>query len=570
MIRAYFSVLLFFVLSQVIAQEFYLGVDLSYVNEMEDCGAVYKNESGTEMDPYEIFSTKGANLVRLRLWHNPQWTNYSNFDDVKASITRAKSKGMNVLLNFHYSDFWADPGRQWRPEAWEDVETDEILGDSLYNYTYNTLNKLYQEGLLPEMIQIGNETNGNILIKRGTEDLSSGSPNLYPIDWDRQSLLFNRALEAVANVEINLDVDIKTIIHIADPKSAKYWLENAFLKGLDTFDIIGLSYYPQWHDLGVREVGDFVTALKNQFNREVMIVETGYPWTSNGLDQAGNILNWDSRLFTYSNNFSIEIQRDFMVELSWLVKENGGLGVIYWEPAWVSTNCQNYWNTGSHYENATLFDFNNQIHSGADFLSFNYDQKPVALEDQLVTFIVNMTGIDTKDGVYVTGDFSGENWQFLLMNKASGNIYEYSTIIPGRSEGAYVYYNNDIWSDAYREVVPENCALKWGTHRLYWIKGEQVQFDFAWGSCDQIPNSTFPGAKEPEHVYLFPTVVAEELSIGGAVEIVGIEIFDLGGYKHQIIESRERRISVEHLPSGIKIIRLITDAGVYTFKFIKK
>src|SRR6056297_2952447 len=152
MIRSYFSILLFFVLSQVIAQEFYLGVDLSYVNEMEDCGAVYKNESGTEMDPYEIFSTKGANLVRIRLWHNPQWTNYSDFDDVKASIARAKSKGMNVLLDFHYSDFWADPGRQWRPEAWEDVETDEILGDSLYNYTYNTLNKLYLEGLLPEMV----------------------------------------------------------------------------------------------------------------------------------------------------------------------------------------------------------------------------------------------------------------------------------------------------------------------------------------------------------------------------------------------------------------------------------
>jgi arabinogalactan endo-1,4-beta-galactosidase len=88
---------------------FYYGADLSYVNEMEDCGAVYKDSNENFKDPYKIFAEAGTNLVRIRLWHNPIWTNYSNINDVKKSIQRAKSEGMNVLLDFHYSDSWAGP-----------------------------------------------------------------------------------------------------------------------------------------------------------------------------------------------------------------------------------------------------------------------------------------------------------------------------------------------------------------------------------------------------------------------------------------------------------------------------
>jgi arabinogalactan endo-1,4-beta-galactosidase len=98
---------------------FYLGADLSYVNEMEDCGAVYKNSSNQEADVFDIFETAGANLVRVRLWHNPTWTNYSNLEDVKKTIRRAKDNNMAVLLDFHYSDTWADPSKQEIPLAWE-------------------------------------------------------------------------------------------------------------------------------------------------------------------------------------------------------------------------------------------------------------------------------------------------------------------------------------------------------------------------------------------------------------------------------------------------------------------
>lgn len=552
------------------AQEFYLGADLSYVNELEDCGAIYKNRIENEADPFELFSSEGTNLVRLRLWHDPQWTNYSNLADVKGSIARAKSEGMKVLLDFHYSDFWADPGRQWRPAAWESIEDDSMLADELYNYTYNTLVELNKSGLLPEMVQIGNETNGNILIKRGTEDLSGESPGLYPIDWDRQAMLFNRALDAVEDIETEFDTEVKTVIHIADPISAISWFQNAHSNNLDSYDIIGLSYYPQWHNLGVREAGAYIASLKSQFEKEVMIVETGYPWTNNGQDQANNVLNFDSRLFTYSNNFSIEIQRDFLIELSWLVKENGGLGVIYWEPAWISSSCQTYWATGSHWENVALFDFDGQLHSGADFLSYDYSQKPSALEDQEVTFKVDMSAIDTQNGVYVTGAFTGDDWQFRPMTITSGSIYEYATTVPGRSAGAYIFYNDDQWSDSYRETVPENCARLWGTHREYWIQGDEAEFYFSWGRCDQTPNEAVLGINDPKQISLFPAMVRDELTIQSLVEFRKMEIFDLKGMKHSAVVAADNTMNVAHLPDGLYLLRVSSEANTHILKFIKR
>ncbi|WP_066219444.1 glycosyl hydrolase 53 family protein [Formosa haliotis] len=100
--------------SPEVLTSFYYGADLSYVNEMEDCGAIYKNEIGVAEDPYKIFSDCGANLIRVRLWHNPTWTHYSNYDDVKKSISRAKKLGMQVLLDFYYLDSWTFPDRPGR------------------------------------------------------------------------------------------------------------------------------------------------------------------------------------------------------------------------------------------------------------------------------------------------------------------------------------------------------------------------------------------------------------------------------------------------------------------------
>src|SRR5690606_17388560 len=183
---------------------FYYGADLSYVNEMEDCGATYKDANGTTKDPFTIFQEAGTNLVRVRLWHNPTWTNYSNFNDVKETIQRAKAKGMDVLLDFHYSDTWADPSTQEIPAAWvSEIDNNEALGNLLYNYTYDTLEALSNDNLLPEIVQVGNEINGMILQQ---------GELVWPIDWTRNSYLINKGIEAVRDISVAKNKDIEVML----------------------------------------------------------------------------------------------------------------------------------------------------------------------------------------------------------------------------------------------------------------------------------------------------------------------------------------------------------------------
>ena len=339
---------------------FSYGADLSYVNEMEDCGAVYKDASNNVKDVYEIFDEVGTNLARFRLWNDPTWTNYSNLEDVKQSIQRAKSKNMRVLLDFHYSDTWADPGNQEIPAAWlPQINNTNVLGQLLYDYTYNVLNELNADGLLPDIVQIGNETNGNIV--------TQGNP--FPIDWNRNSALLNKGIQAVRDLSNTLGSNIEIMLHIAQPENGLWWFEQATQNGVTDFDWIGLSYYPQFSDYTLDNIGDALTQLINNYNKKLMIVETAYPFTLNNADSASNNLNANSLLPNFPATQSGQL--DFLNTLANKVEAAGGLGVIYWEPAWVSTGCSTLWATGSHWDNATLFDTNGIPTLGLNFYNNN-------------------------------------------------------------------------------------------------------------------------------------------------------------------------------------------------------
>ncbi|WP_411893351.1 arabinogalactan endo-beta-1,4-galactanase [Winogradskyella sp. A2] len=337
--------------------EFYFGSDLSYVNEMEDCGAVYKDQSGVEKEVYSIFKQEGTNLVRLRLWHNPDWTDYSNYSDVKKAIQRAKNSNMKVLLDFHYSDTWADPSRQLIPEAWlSELNNTEALGELLYNYTYNTLNELSQENLLPEIVQVGNEINTMIL----QEDETNG-----PIDWQRNSYLINKGIKAIRDISELKNKPIEIMLHIAQPENGLWWFEQATTNGITDFDWIGLSYYPLWSEYELDEVQVPLETLINTYNKKLMIVETAYPFTLNNADSANNILGEEA--LTGDFPASEQGQLDYLNQLYIIIKDAGGQGLVYWEPAWVSTNCFTQWAQGSHWDNATLFDNSGKATLGIKF-----------------------------------------------------------------------------------------------------------------------------------------------------------------------------------------------------------
>ncbi|MCB0459398.1 MAG: glycosyl hydrolase 53 family protein [Flavobacteriaceae bacterium] len=341
------------------SETFYYGADLSYVNEMIDCGAVYKNDEEITEDPYKIFKDQGANLVRVRLWNNPSWTQYSNYDDVKKTIAKAKQNGMKVLLDFHYSDTWADPNKQEIPAAWLNViDNKEVLGDSIYKYTYKTLSNLSKDGLMPEMVQVGNEINAMILQK---------GENLEPIDWSRNSFLINKGIEAVRAVS----KDIEVMLHIAQPENALWWFKEASENGVIDYDWIGLSYYPLWSTYKFDKVSEALSTLIKTYNKKLMVVETAYPFTLENIDEANNIL--DSNALINGYPATQQGQLNYLNDLKDIIEKAGGLGLIYWEPAWVSTDCNTLWGKGSHWDNATLFDHNGNPTLGMQFYNSNIE-----------------------------------------------------------------------------------------------------------------------------------------------------------------------------------------------------
>ncbi|GLR15547.1 glycoside hydrolase family 53 protein [Portibacter lacus] len=365
-------------------QSFYFGADQSYVNEMEDCGVVYK-EDGVAKDVYQIYKDHGSNLVRLRLWHTPNWYDqlnsgkrYSDLPDVKKAIKRARDKGMDVLLDFHLSDNWSDPSKQLVPAVWLSVVDNlPVLQDSLYQYIYKTLDELQKEDLLPEMVQIGNETNKGIL-------LSPQDNEGWKLDWDRNAALFNTGIKAVRD----FDASIKIMIHAAGPDDSVWLMEQFHDNGVTDFDVIGISYYWAWHKpTSIEDTREIVKGLIQNYNKEVIIAETGYIWTTATNDSANNIISDTDPNYGPA---SPESQKQWLIDLTKEIIVAGGSGVIYWEPSWVSSGCSTQWGQGSHQEHATFFDFDNNLLEPGGIEWMEYDYGLTSSIDIQETFVENL------------------------------------------------------------------------------------------------------------------------------------------------------------------------------------
>jgi arabinogalactan endo-1,4-beta-galactosidase len=340
----------------------YLGGDLSYVNEMEDCGAVYR-KAGQPVDPFELLKAEGGNLVRVRIWNNATWTKYSNYPDVLKTIRRAHAAGLQVLLDFHYSDDWADGGKQIAPAAWAGLSTDEQV-KALHDYTLDTLKLLDADGAMPEMVQVGNETNPELL---------GGKIPGAPINWDRNAKLLNAGIQAVQEAGREGSIAPRIMLHIAQPENVLPWFDAASRAGVKGYDLIGISYYSKWSKWTLAQLKDTIAEAKRRFGKDVIVVETGYPFTLEGADTANNLLGKDALVAGYPA--TPEGQRKFMVDLTQLTVDAGGIGVVYWEPYWVSTKCGTRWGKGSDWENSTWFDYkSHEALPVFEFLRHDYRQ----------------------------------------------------------------------------------------------------------------------------------------------------------------------------------------------------
>ena len=344
-----------------------MGVDLSYVNQVEDYGGVYR-DSGRVKDCFKILKEYGANTVRVRLWHTPTWIGnlnngkmYYDIYGVEKTIRRAKEAGLAVSLDIHYSDRWADPQSQETPAAWAGLPLN-ILKDSVYNYTMAVLNYYKSKNLVPELVQVGNENNNGICWPVGKIVINNFSPFAE---------ILKSGIKAVRDFSVSSAIKPKIILHEAQLQSAGWWLNGITSAGVTDYDIIGLSHYTKWSTVKTMQgVTDTIRKIVNTYGKTVMIVETGFPWSTGNADNYNNIFSAADTAPGYS--ISANDQLRYLKDLTQAVIDGGGKGVQYWEPAWITSGLNDSWGVGSSWDNVTLFDFTGNVLPGAGFMRLSY------------------------------------------------------------------------------------------------------------------------------------------------------------------------------------------------------
>jgi arabinogalactan endo-1,4-beta-galactosidase len=304
------------------------GADVSTLRALEAAGRTFADQRGAR-PAEQILADHGFNLIRLRLWVAPP-NEFNGLEDVAAMARRVKQAKMRFLLDLHYSDFWADPGHQTTPAAWQGQDL-ETLANTVYEYTRSVVSRLGRQGTPPDIIQIGNEVTAGMLWPEG---------ELY-VGTQQRWVEFTKLLKAgIAGARAGAPPGRAPaiMIHIdrgGDLGGAQWFYDHMRDYDVD-FDLIGLSYYPYWHGTlsNVRENFDNLAA---RYGKPIVLVETAYAWTFDDQDGYPNIVgSWYVPPPEYP--VSPEGQALFIRDLlSIVARTPGGLGrgVVYWEPAWI-------------------------------------------------------------------------------------------------------------------------------------------------------------------------------------------------------------------------------------------
>ncbi len=313
---------LFIIQTRQAKAQFANGADVSWLSEMEHYGYVFKDNSGVQKDCLEILKEKGINALRFRVWVNPA-NGYCGKKDVVRMAQRADSMGFKIMLDFHYSDSWADPAKQNKPAAWKSDSLSQLLKD-IYNHTYSVLDTLKSVGIVPGWVQIGNEVNDGMLWEDGRA--STHMSNF--------AAMIKSGYDAVKAV----DTTIKVVIHLANghDDGVFRWMFDNLKKNGVKWDVIGMSVYPYWAYLSWQADDSLaLITMKDMISRyktKVMVCEAGYLY-----------------------NKPVEANH-YLLDLIAKTKSVGGLGVFYWEPE--CYNWQNYnlgaWDPGTKEPTAAM------------------------------------------------------------------------------------------------------------------------------------------------------------------------------------------------------------------------
>ncbi len=349
------------------------GVDVSTLREVEACGGRFF-DGGVEGDALAILRDNGANLVRLRLWNDPfaeDGTPYgaggNDLVTVLALAARAKAMGMPWMATIHYSDFWADPGKQRVPKAWRGMDA-AALADAVYAYTRDAMLEMRRRDLVPAYVSIGNEITNGLLWPLGKAP-----------EFGNIAAFVNAGLRAVREVA----PQVAAMIHLdrgGDNDMYRAWFDRYFAAGGADFDAIGLSYYPFWHG-PMQGLADNLSDLAARYDKDLLVVETAMGFTLEDYGRRERLPEDRRKGMAAKPALAARVdypmtpagQLDFLRDLAATIRAvpgGRGLGFVYWEPAWLPV-------PGSEWANDAALSYIGERGSGgnewANLCLFDYD-----------------------------------------------------------------------------------------------------------------------------------------------------------------------------------------------------
>jgi len=502
--------------AKVSAQQFARGADIGWLSEMEASGRKFYNQQGLQKDPLDILADQCINSIRLRVWVNPA-NGYSGQADVLALAKRAHDKGFRIMIDFHYSDHWADPGQQNKPAAWANYNVAQ-LSQAVYNHTYTILNALKEAGISPEWVQIGNETNNGLLWEEGRA-------SVYMANYANFITHGHNAAKAVFP-------SIIIIVHVANgyDNTLFRWNIGGLLSNGAKFDAIGMSLYPEpgnWQTLNNQCYAN-MQDMVSRYNKKIIIAEIGMS-VSAELDAKAFVEDIISKNMSLSNNM--------------------GLGVFWWEP--LAYNWRGY--------DKVAWNNNGRPTQAMDGFKINCSPQ----DKRKLTFQLDMRGQNTSNGVFITGSML--NWQITPMKSLGNYLYSFTMDATPGDTGAYYFLNANNWTA--RESVPIECAVYWDIDRGFEMPNQDLTLEHTWSSCQGVITSNTDPQSEAT-IQIFPNPFKESFTIN-SFQGLYYTIYDPTGYIKEHGHHNPYTQIGTNLNSGTYIIKLQTENEVIIKTIVK-
>ena len=469
-----------------LSKDFIRGVDVSSIISLEQSGVKFYDVWGARADVFKVLAQAGVSHVRIRVWNDPYDADGNGYgggnNDLDKAIEmgkRATKNGLKVLIDFHYSDFWADPAKQKAPKAWQSYSV-RRKADAIYNFTKESLTRIINSGVDVDMVQVGNET-GYAFCGCATWDMGS---DYTVVPFSTIAELMNAGSRAIR--EINPKILI--VVHNTEPQSGYEWISKDYHDNNVDYDVFASSYYPNIHG-SMENLTAQLKHVADTYGKKVMVAETQYPFTSDNGDDYANAVS--EKIGDMKYPLTVQGQARHVRDMCQAVKNVGdkGIGLFYWECAWIpvgKTWAENepIWSKygsgwaskyaagydheivgdysyGSAVDNQAFFDFNGHPMDSINIFKYIYTG---------ATISTGGNGGGMTDGGYI-----GDITQITGWNTVQSEYEITEETLTVRSTGNYsMFYNNNIPAEGGSKFLIEGYITKGGTNT--WISSNDLVY----------------------------------------------------------------------------------------------